>query len=92
MATCAAAICGLWCFLSAPNQGSDPNMSNVAIASRSIAINNWAKGHELTESWRASSELAGWTRGDGERVIETNGDPIFEGDTEGFEDLWQARS
>ena len=58
---------------------------------KSIEIEKWAGGEAVEESWRSTSELAGWTRADGARAIETNGDPVFEED-EGFEDLWEKRA
>lgn len=58
--------------------------------SRSIAITKWAGALELTEVWRADSETAGWERADGYRVIETNGDPVWEHDI-GFAEAWESR-
>ena len=59
--------------------------------SNSIAIQKWASdsGLELTEVWRSGPESAGWERADGERVIETNGDPVWEHE-EGFAEAWEA--
>lgn len=58
--------------------------------SQSIGINKWAKGHSLEQVWargEADEKTIGWQRSDGERAIETNGDPVFPGES-GFEVSW----
>jgi hypothetical protein len=56
---------------------------------RSVGIRAWAAEQALEIEW-ASGEIRGWSRRDGERAIETNGDPVFESD-DGFEAAWDAR-
>lgn len=59
----------------------------------SIGISKWAGEQAIECTWsvgEGDARLTGWTRADGERAIETNGDPVFEGD-DGFEDAWAAR-
>ena len=60
-------------------------------APRSRSIRNWAKHRGLIRVW-GDGETIGWERaGDGRRVIETNGDPVWE-DDEGFREAWEAES
>lgn len=59
--------------------------------SNSIGINKWAAGQQLAQVWargEGDRQTIGWERSDGERAIETNGDPVFEGE-EGFEEAWE---
>jgi hypothetical protein len=58
--------------------------------SSSVGILAWAGDSALTLEWESSPELKGWSRdSDGARAIETNSDPIFDGD-EGFAAAWEA--
>lgn len=60
----------------------------------SIGIYKWA--HPVTaellwESGVGDSRIRGWQRADGARAIETNGDPVFEGEN-GFAEVWNKYS
>ena len=58
--------------------------------SNSIGINKWAAGQQLAQVWargEGDRQTIGWERSDGERAIETNGDPVFAGES-GFEEAW----
>lgn len=62
------------------------------LADQSAAAAAWVGdlGFEVEwESGTGDAQLIGVVRGDGERVILTNGDPVFEGD-EGFEEAWEG--
>lgn len=57
--------------------------------SNSIGIQKWANGQEIEKIWETGEgdeKMIGWQRSDGERAIETNGDPCFGGDE--FEAVW----
>lgn len=48
---------------------------------KSVSIAQWAsEGGGAEESWRENPELAGWTRADGARAIETNAGGLVPGD------------
>lgn len=60
--------------------------------SNSIGINKWAGEMTIAEIGRVGSGddlLIAWQRSDGERAIETNGDPVFEW-YGGFEEAWDS--
>lgn len=59
--------------------------------SRSIWVRLWQGEQDIVLEWAIGSELKGWSREDGRRIIETNGDPVFQ-DDEGFEAAWAAQS
>jgi hypothetical protein len=61
--------------------------------SESIEIQKWADGqniHLVWESGEGDGRMIGWEREDGSRVIETNADPIKQGE-EDFVAAWDAR-
>ena len=61
----------------------------MANATNSTSIRKWAGELELIEIFRVG-ETIGWERADGERVIETNGDPVWPHE-EGCVELWERR-
>lgn len=66
----------------------------AAPATGSSGITAWAGGMAIEDEWTTGSgdaRLTGWVRADGARAIETNGDPVFDGD-DGFVDAWAAGS
>jgi len=65
----------------------------TTITTNSIGIQRWAahQGAEIVwENGIGDARIVGWRRDDGERAIETNGDPVFDG--EGFDELWNNNS
>ena len=57
----------------------------------SIGIYKWAHPATAELAWETGvgdARLRGWERADGARAIETNGDPLFEGEA-GFDETWR---
>ncbi len=62
------------------------------LAARSSAAAAWVGDLGFEVAWERGTgdgRMIGVVRGDGERVILTNSDPVFEGD-EGFEEAWEG--
>ena len=58
----------------------------------SIGITLWACGQGIEQVWsrgEGDARLIGWERADGQRAIETNGQPVFDGE-DGFEEAWSG--
>ena len=56
----------------------------------SIGISKWASDQSIEQVWESGTgdnRIIGWEREDGERSIETNGDPVFEFES-GFDEIW----
>lgn len=65
-------------------------MSNTT---NSVGIAKWADTQSIEIAWQngtGDARQIGWTRADGARAIETNGDPVFE-DAIGFDGSWETR-
>ena len=57
----------------------------------SLGIEDWAGQSDIVQCGsygRGDARMIAWERDDGTRAIETNGNPIFEGET-GFEESWE---
>lgn len=70
------------------------SMEANEMTSQSIGINKWSNGQTLAkigESGEGDNRIIGWERVDGMRAIETNGDPVFEGQ-DGFGEAWSLLS
>lgn len=58
----------------------------------SIGIKKWAGELEIEEVARrgeGDARMIAWERSDGARAIQTNGDPVWDGE-EGFEEAWEG--
>ena len=67
-------------------------MNTTTEQTTSIGITLWASGQGIEQVWsrgEGDARLIGWERADGQRAIETNGQPVFDGE-DGFEAAWSG--